>query len=172
MRTFRRSAVAVRPAVPTSHPNAPIFFPCHPSPSSHGSGSTAPSSARGRCIDWATSAVQTTIITAVFPIYFVKVAGAGLPESGATQRLATINTIALVIIAIVSPILGAISDYSAAKKRFIAAFMGLGIVATAALCAVSTGDLDLASWLFIAVLVGASGSLRVLRGAAAAHRHA
>ena len=50
--------------------------------------------------DWANSAVQTTIITAVFPIYFVKVAGAGLPESGATQRLATINTIALVIIAL------------------------------------------------------------------------
>ena len=108
--------------------------------------------------DWATSAVQTTIITAVFPIYFVKVAGAGLPESGATQRLATINTIALVIIAVASPILGAISDYSAVKKRFLAAFMGLGLVATAALWMVNTGDIDLASWLFIAVLVGASGS--------------
>ncbi|MBA3554156.1 MAG: hypothetical protein H0W29_05305, partial [Gemmatimonadales bacterium] len=47
--------------------------------------------------DWANSAVQTTIITAVFPIYFVKVAGAGLAESGAVQRLAAINTIALVI---------------------------------------------------------------------------
>ena len=107
--------------------------------------------------DWATSAVQTTIITAVFPIYFVKVAGAGLAESGATQRLATINTIALVIIAIASPILGAVSDYSAVKKRFIAAFMGLGILATAALYMVNTGDIDLASWLFIAVLCGAAG---------------
>ncbi len=108
--------------------------------------------------DWATSAVQTTIITAVFPIYFVKVAGAGLAESGATQRLATINTVALVIIAMVSPVLGAVSDYSAAKKRFIAAFMGLGILATAGLFLVNTGDLNLASWLFVAVLVGASGS--------------
>jgi UMF1 family MFS transporter len=108
--------------------------------------------------DWATSAVQTTIITAVFPIYFVKVAGAGLAESGATQRLATVNTIALVIIAIASPILGAVSDYSAVKKRFIAAFMGLGILATAALYMVNTGDIDLASWLFIAVLCGAAGS--------------
>jgi UMF1 family MFS transporter len=108
--------------------------------------------------DWATSAVQTTIITAVFPIYFVKVAGAGLAESGATQRLATINTIALVIIAIASPVLGAISDYSAAKKRFAGAFMALGVLATAALFLVGQGDLDLASGLFIAVLVGASGS--------------
>jgi UMF1 family MFS transporter len=108
--------------------------------------------------DWATSAVQTTIITAVFPIYFVKVAGAGLAESGATQRLATINTIALVLIALVSPILGAVSDYSAAKKRFVAIFMGIGVLATAGLYVVNTGDLELASWLFIVVLVGASGS--------------
>ena len=61
--------------------------------------------------DWAASSMQTTIMVAVFPIYFVKVAGAGLAESGATQRLATVNTVALVIIAVLSPILGAMSDY-------------------------------------------------------------
>jgi UMF1 family MFS transporter len=108
--------------------------------------------------DWATSAVQTTIITAVFPIYFVRVAAADLPASGATQRLATINTIALVIIALASPILGAVSDYSAAKKRFIGLFLALGALTTAGLFAVGRGDLDLASVLFILVLIGASGS--------------
>ena len=107
--------------------------------------------------DWATSSVQTTIMVAVFPIYFVKVAGAGLPEGGATQRLATVNSIALVIIALVSPVLGAVSDYSAAKKRFIAGFVALGAVTTAALWTVHTGDLGLASWLFVLVLVGAAG---------------
>ena len=65
--------------------------------------------------DWAASAMQTTIMVAVFPIYFVKVAGAGLQESGATQRLATVNTLALVIVALLSPVLGAISDYRALK---------------------------------------------------------
>jgi UMF1 family MFS transporter len=108
--------------------------------------------------DWATSAVQTTIITAVFPIYFVRVAGAGLPAGGATQRLATINTVALVIIALASPVLGAVSDYSAAKKRFVAAFMLLGATATAGLFLVQQGDLGLASALFILTLIGASGS--------------
>jgi MFS transporter, UMF1 family len=108
--------------------------------------------------DWATSAVQTTVMVAVFPIYFVKVAGAGLAESGATQRLATINSIALVIIALLSPVLGAVSDYSAAKKRFTAGFMLLGAAATAALWTVHTGDLQRASWLFVLVLVGAAGS--------------
>jgi UMF1 family MFS transporter len=108
--------------------------------------------------DWAASSVQTTIMVAVFPIYFVKVAGADIAESGATQRLATINSIALVIIAIASPLLGAISDYRAAKKRFTAIFMGLGVVACCGLFLVGTGDLELGSWLFIAILVGVAGS--------------
>jgi UMF1 family MFS transporter len=108
--------------------------------------------------DWAASSVQTTIMVAVFPIYFVKVAGAGIAESGATQRLATINSIALVIIALASPLLGAISDYRAAKKRFTAIFMGLGVVACGGLFLVGTGDFDLASWLFIAIMVGVAGS--------------
>jgi len=107
--------------------------------------------------DWATSSVQTTVMVAVFPIYFVKVAGAGLPESGATQRLATVNSVALVIIALLSPVLGAVSDYSAAKKRFTAAFVALGAIATAALWTVHTGELGRASWLFVLVLVGAAG---------------
>src|SRR6266850_3242512 len=79
--------------------------------------------------DWAASAMQTTIMVAVFPIYFVKAAGAGLPGSAATQRLATVNSLALVIIALLSPILGAVSDYRANKKRWIAIFMVLGVAA-------------------------------------------
>src|SRR5215203_7209149 len=77
--------------------------------------------------DWAASAMQTTVMVAVFPIYFVKVAGAGLAESGATQRLATVNSVALVIIAVLSPILGAISDYRGTKKRLLALFMWIGL---------------------------------------------
>src|SRR5688572_27119832 len=61
--------------------------------------------------DWANSAMYTTIMVAVFPIYFVKVAGAAVPESGASQRLALVNSLALVIVALVSPVLGAVSDY-------------------------------------------------------------
>ena len=108
--------------------------------------------------DWAASAVQTTIMVAVFPIYFVKVAGAGAQAGAATQRLATINSIALVVIAVASPVLGAISDYRAAKKRFTAGFMGLGVAACCGLFLVQTGDLDLASWLFVLIMVGVAGS--------------
>ncbi len=108
--------------------------------------------------DWAASAMQTTVMVAVFPIYFVKVAGAGLAQSGATQRLATVNTVALVLIAIASPVLGAVSDYGGTKKRFIAGFMLLGIFGVAGLFFVHTGDLTLASWLFVLALIGVAGS--------------
>jgi len=108
--------------------------------------------------DWAASAMQTTIMVAVFPIYFVKVAGAGLPGGAATGRLATINTIALVIIALASPILGAVSDYGGNKKRLLAVFMLIGASSVAGLFFVHTGDLHPASWLFILALIGVTGS--------------
>lgn len=109
--------------------------------------------------DWAVSAFQTTILVAVFPIYFVRVAGADLPESGATQALATANTIAAILVAILSPILGAISDYAAAKKRMLAASMLVGAAAVAGMYFVQRGDLALASTLFVLSLMGATASV-------------
>ena len=108
--------------------------------------------------DWAISATQVGIVTAIFPIYYVKVAGAGLPESQATGRLAFANTVALAFVALLSPILGAVADYAAAKKRFLAGFMALGIAAIGAMFFIHRGDLALASVLFVLALVGATGS--------------
>ena len=108
--------------------------------------------------DWAASAMQTTIMVAVFPIYFVKVAGTNLPESGATQQLALVNSLSLVFIAVLSPILGAVSDYRAAKKKFLALFMGVGVGAVLAMFFIHHGDLGLASLLFTVSLIGVAGS--------------
>jgi len=108
--------------------------------------------------DWAASAVHTTIMVAVFPIYFVKVAGAELPASSATQRLATVNTLALVVIALISPVLGAISDYRGIKKRLLAGFMFIGIAAVGGMFFIRRGEIDLASALFMVALIGVAGS--------------
>jgi UMF1 family MFS transporter len=108
--------------------------------------------------DWATSAMQTTIMVAVFPIYFVKVAGAELTGSAATQRLAAVNTVALIVTALVSPVLGAISDYRGVKKPLLAAFMLAGAAAVAGMFFLNRGNLDLASTLFLVALIGGAGS--------------
>jgi UMF1 family MFS transporter len=81
-----------------------------------------------------------------------------LPAGGATQRLATVNTLALVIIALLSPILGAISDYRGTKKRLLAIFMLIGVAAVGGMFFIERGEIDLASGLFLLALIGAAGS--------------
>jgi len=108
--------------------------------------------------DWANSAFQCTIITAVFPVYYSTVAAAGLPGATATARFATATTLALTMVAIASPILGAYADFAGAKKRMLAAFMAVGVAATASMFLVKQGDWRLAEWLFIIANIGISGS--------------
>jgi MFS transporter, UMF1 family len=98
--------------------------------------------------DWANSAVVTTIVAAVFPIYFYRVAGAGLPEGVATQRFAIATFLAMLGLAASAPILGAAADRWAVKKKLLAFFLCVGAVATAAMFFIQEGD-----WLFALVLL-------------------
>ena len=109
--------------------------------------------------DWALSGLQTVITTAIFPIYFVKVAAAHLPGSTGTQLYARANTIALLIVAIISPLLGAISDYKGNKKGFIAFFTVVGAGGAAGMFFIHRGDVVFASSLFVIALIGGSGCL-------------
>ncbi|MGE0443593.1 MAG: MFS transporter [Vicinamibacterales bacterium] len=99
--------------------------------------------------DWANSAFQSTIITAVFPPFFASVAAAGLPPAVATARFAWATTIAVAITAVLGPVLGAIADYRAMKKRLLAAFMAIGVIATALMTTIDSGE-----WVTAAVLFG------------------
>lgn len=108
--------------------------------------------------DWAVSSVQTTIMVAVFPVYFANIAKGDLGDSGTTQAIATANTIVAIILAILSPILGAVSDYVAAKKRMLGASMLVGAAAVAGMFFVQQGDYKLALILFVISLIGATAS--------------
>ncbi|HSK08026.1 MAG TPA: MFS transporter [Vicinamibacterales bacterium] len=107
--------------------------------------------------DWANSAFMTTIIAAVFPIYFIQVASAGVPVATAQFRFAMATTIALAIIAIVAPVLGALADTRGAKKTFLAVFVAVGVAATAAMAGIGRGDWRLAVVLFVAGNIAISG---------------
>jgi len=108
--------------------------------------------------DWANSAMMCTIITAIFPIYYQQAACAGLPRETATRRFAAATTLAMVVIALASPVLGAIADLRGGKKRLLGGFMILGAGACAAMFAIHTGAVLLASLLFILANIGANGS--------------
>ena len=109
--------------------------------------------------DWANSAFFTTVVAAVFPIYFSRVAAAGLPPGVATVRFATVTTIALVLIAILAPFLGAWADYAAIRKKLLAIFLGLGVSATAGMGLIGQGEWRFAAILFIAGNIGVSGGM-------------
>jgi len=105
--------------------------------------------------DWANSAFATTILAAVLPIYYSQVAGANLPsEAVATAYWSFGLSISLFIVALISPILGTISDVMRGKKKFLAGFAGFGIIGTGLLVLVDTGDFVLASILFLVGRIG------------------
>jgi MFS transporter, UMF1 family len=108
--------------------------------------------------DWGNSAVMTTVIAAVFPIYYHQVAAAGLPEGVALSRFGWATSLAVVTIALVSPVLGAIADFAGLKKRMLGVFLTVGVVAVVGLFLVQEGDWVLALVLFGVANVGLAGS--------------
>ena len=110
--------------------------------------------------DWANSAFATTILASLLPIYYSSVAGSTLPsEATATAYWSLTISFSLFVLAILSPILGTISDVMRSKKRFLAIFIGAGVLGTGLLIFVSTGDWLLASLFFILGRIGFGGSI-------------
>jgi UMF1 family MFS transporter len=108
--------------------------------------------------DWANS-VFMTIVLLIFPIYFTDVAAKGMPASEASGRFAFATTVSMTLVALLSPFLGAAADYAAAKKKMLAAFLGLGVIATGALALVGEGDWKLGLVLFILGNIGVTSSI-------------
>lgn len=110
--------------------------------------------------DWANSAFATTILAAVLPVYYSQVAGEALSSPAqATAYWSAGLSISLFFVALLSPILGTVSDIMRGKKRFLSLFLTIGVIATGLLVLVNTGDWLLASILFIVGRIGFSGSI-------------
>lgn len=109
--------------------------------------------------DWANSAVYTTIVAAIFPVYFLEVAAAGMERDVAQQRYAWATAAAVLVIALVSPVLGTLADLRACKKRYLAVFAAVGILACCGLFFVGTGDAVAGLLLFALANLGVAGSV-------------
>ncbi|HUR29429.1 MAG TPA: MFS transporter [Planctomycetota bacterium] len=108
--------------------------------------------------DWANSAMLTVVVTAVFPIFYASVAADGLAPEVATSRFTLTTAICMSIAAVISPVLGALADVSAKKKRFLAVFMLIGAAACAAMFFLSRGEWLFALFLFGLANIGATAS--------------
>ncbi|MCF6411001.1 MFS transporter [Pseudalkalibacillus salsuginis] len=107
--------------------------------------------------DWANSAFATTIMAAVLPIFYYDVAAKNIDKTTATAYWGYSQSIAVLIVALLAPILGAIADHSNSKMKFLRFFAYMGILASILLAFVGEGDYILASILLIAGTIGFAG---------------
>ncbi len=101
----------------------------------------------GWCMyDWANSAFILTVVTAVLPVYFADVV---VPKEGfqigetvysATSLWGFVISSSALFVFLCAPVLGAIADYSLAKKKFLMAFCYTGSLFTVLLFFCGTGD--------------------------------
>ncbi len=119
----------------------------------------------GWCMyDWANSAYATTVLAGVLPAYFAEavVGPDGVDLWGTHYEASTLWAAAVAVAAAVSflfaPVLGAIADFTAAKKRLLLTFAYGGSLFTALLYFCGSGDVVLTLVLFIGAQVGFVGA--------------
>ena len=111
--------------------------------------------------DFANSAFATTILAVIFNSYYAGVVAGGADGvflMGRRVPGATMFTLfvalGMILIAVTSPVLAALSDLHGLKKRMLALHLGLGVVSTTLLYTVGAGE-----WLWggILFLIGQLG---------------
>jgi len=114
--------------------------------------------------DWANSAYATTILAAVLPAYFASevVGDEGVEFLGRLWTGQDLWAVAVgfgpLIMFLATPILGAIADYSASKRRFLTVFATWGSVFTSLLFFATSGDVVLTLGLFLLAHLGFVGA--------------
>ena len=108
--------------------------------------------------DWANSAFATTVMAGFFPIFFKQYWHAEAAVTTSTFWLGMVNSLASLVIMLVSPLLGAMADRGRAKKRSLLVFSLLGIVTTGALPLVAQGQWTTALLLYGLGVIGFSGA--------------
>ncbi|MFA7330271.1 MAG: MFS transporter [Candidatus Delongbacteria bacterium] len=117
--------------------------------------------------DFANSAYAVVILAVIFNAYFAQEVAGGaagthfellgleLTIPGASL-FSFVNALAMGLVGLASPVLGALADYSGRKRRYLAWAWLTGVVSTAALAWVGAGDFWLGSTLFVISSMGFS----------------
>lgn len=121
--------------------------------------------------DWANSAYNLVITSTIFPAYFEAVTGDGndatrndpvtfLGREFANTSLYNYSlAVAMLIVAIISPLLSSIADYKGNKKKFMNFFLTMGSLACAGMFFFDKNTLELGILCVIVACVGFWGSV-------------
>ena len=99
--------------------------------------------------DWANSVFATIMVAAVFPVFFVGVAGG---EGSPGSMWWAIGLVASrLLVGIAAPFLGAIIDYKGYKKKLFCFFLGSGFIFTLFAALADTWQLLLLAYIFASI---------------------
>ncbi|MBN1576024.1 MAG: MFS transporter [Chitinispirillaceae bacterium] len=104
--------------------------------------------------DWANSAFILTVVAGFFPVFFKRFWCDAVDPTLSTARLGFGNAIAGLVVAVLSPLLGAVADVGKAKKSLLALFMLLGALSTIGLFFLPGGEWFGALAVFLIASVG------------------
>lgn len=104
--------------------------------------------------DWANSAFALTVMAGFFPVFFKSFWCSGVEATLSTARLGFGNAAAGLMVALLSPILGALADSGVAKKKLLGFFVLLGTISTGLLFFINQGEWFSALVVFALACVG------------------
>jgi UMF1 family MFS transporter len=107
--------------------------------------------------DFANTAFYVLILTVGYPLYFKEIVAYGARHGDFLWG--TSFSVSMALVALISPILGAISDYGAGKKRFLAFFTAICIASTSLMFFVRDGMAAVGMLLLILANVGFEAGL-------------
>jgi UMF1 family MFS transporter len=108
--------------------------------------------------DWANSAFATTVIAGFFPIFFKEYWSVGVAATESTFRLGVANSMASLLVLAMAPVLGAIADQGAYRKRLLLFFAVIGVTFTGWLAVIAKGQWEMAAAVYVTAVVGFAGA--------------
>ncbi len=107
--------------------------------------------------DFANTSFSIVVVTFLYAVYFKKTVAHAEPVGDLYWSIATSTS--MIITAFISPVFGAIADYSAGKKRFLLFFTALCIAATSLLYLIDAGEIFWGIIIFIIANIGFEAGL-------------
>ncbi len=107
--------------------------------------------------DFANSAFATSILSVIYSVYFARYV---VPEGGALKGVTLwnwANAISMILACASAPVIGAVTDYTAAKRKIFPFYWLAGAAACIAMRWVHPGEVALGTVLFITANVGFAG---------------
>ena len=107
--------------------------------------------------DWANSAFATTVMAGFFPVFYSAISGSLSTQDAQFWFNVTLAAASL-LVAVAAPLLGAVADRGGTRKHLLALFTLLGVLMTAGLAWVHSGQWVLGLALYALGTVGFSAS--------------